>query len=121
MRNLHELDQFRVCSTDVVAYFGGIGDHETGLFFIPSPVDGKPLKVLAASGDGWEHVSVSRQKRCPSWPEMDAVKRLFFRDDEVCMQLHVATSDYISVHPYCLHLWRPIVDQIPLPPKGMVG
>lgn len=37
------------------------------------------------------------------------------------MQLHVDVSDHISVHPNCLHIWRPTDVAIPLPPKIMVG
>lgn len=52
------------------------------------------LLVIASSGDPavpWEHVSVSVSgaRRCPTWEEMDAVKRLFWADDETVMQLHV--------------------------------
>jgi len=65
------------------------------------------MRVMASAGMGWDHVSISRQNRCPNWPEMEHIKRLFFRDDETAMQLHVPPSDHISIHPYCLHLWRP--------------
>lgn len=121
MRNLHELDHVRDRSADVIAFFGSVGDHETGAFWIRSPIDRVPMRVLASAGEGWDHVSVSRHNRCPNWPEMEHVKRLFFRPDEVCMQLHVAVEDHISIHPNCLHIWRPHAASIPLPPKWMVG
>lgn len=121
MRNLHLLDDYRDCSRAVLDFYGSTGDHETGVFVIPSPIDKAPLRVIATVGDGWDHVSVSRSNRCPNWPEMDFIKRLFFRNREVAMQLHVAVSDHISVHPYCLHLWRPLDGGIPLPPKSMVA
>jgi hypothetical protein len=38
---------------------------------------------------------------------MDAIKRLFFHDTETVMQLHVARTSHINLHPFCLHLWRP--------------
>jgi hypothetical protein len=69
----------------------------------------------------WDHVSVSLPRRCPNWPEMEFVKRLFFRDDEAAMQLHPPLSDYVSCHPYCLHIWRPTEAAIPLPPSSFVG
>lgn len=65
------------------------------------------LNCQVASGMGWDHVSVSLPFRCPTWEEMDFVKDLFFNPDEVVMQLHVAKTDHINRHPYCLHLWRP--------------
>jgi hypothetical protein len=65
------------------------------------------MKVIISNGGGWDHVSVSLENRCPTWKEMCAVKDLFFKDDEVAMQLHVAKADHINHHPFCLHLWRP--------------
>jgi hypothetical protein len=78
------------------------------------------LVIIAASGGGWDHVSVSTQTRCPTWEEMEFVKRMFFKDDEVAMQLHVPPLYHISIHPYALHLWRPHNTDIPLPPRIMV-
>lgn len=51
---------------------------------------------------------------------MCAVKDMFFKPEETVMQLHPAKSDYINVHPYCLYLWRPHDNAIPLPPKIFV-
>lgn len=65
------------------------------------------LRVIASAGQGWDHVSVSLPNRCPTWEEMDTVKNLFFKEDEVVMQLHVNGKAKVNLHPYCLHLWRP--------------
>lgn len=92
-----------------------------GAFKVASPIDGAPMSVLAVSGEGWDHVSVSRPKRCPNWPEMAHVKRLFFWDEETVMELHVPPEDHVNLHPTCLHLWRPLEGQIPRPPSWMVG
>lgn len=78
------------------------------------------LKVIASFGEGWDHVSVSTERRCPTWEELEHVKRLFFKDDETAMQLHLPPSDHINIHPYVLHLWRPQKADIPLPPKDFV-
>jgi len=78
------------------------------------------LKVIASWGMGWDHVSVSLSHRTPTWAEMERVKRIFFKPDEVAMQLHVAESDHINLHPYALHLWRSQNESIPLPPKELV-
>ena len=53
---------------------------------------------------------------------MEYVAKLFFRDDEVAMQLHVPAKDHINNHPFVLHWWRPHskLKRIPLPPKGYV-
>lgn len=79
------------------------------------------LRVIASSGEGWDHVSVSLPGRCPNWPEMEYVKRLFFKDSEAAMQLHVPPDDHINCHPNCLHLWRPLKGEIPRPPAILVG
>lgn len=121
MRNLNQLNQYRLKTNRVLGYYGNLGDHTCGVFEVPSPIDYKPLHIVASAGEGWDHVSVSRPNRCPNWPEMDYVKRTFFEADEVVMQLHVAEDRHISVHPYCLHLWRPHDLAIPLPPADMVG
>lgn len=121
MRNLNLLNAYRMTSPEIIAHWGWAGDHTCGGFFLPSPIDKAPLKVIASSGEGWDHVSVSRENRCPNWPEMSYIHRLFFREDETAMQLHVPESDHINCHPYCLHLWRPHKAEIPRPPASMVG
>jgi hypothetical protein len=92
----------------------------------PDPAEGGcfllgKLHIIASWGGGWDHVSVSLHDRCPTWDEMERVKRAFFLDGETAMQLHVPVKDHINVHPYCLHLWRPHEGSIPLPPKWMVA
>lgn len=81
----------------------------------------RTLAIIFSCNEGWEHVSVSLPNRCPTWAEMCLVKDLFWEDDEAVMQLHPAKADYVNCHPWCLHLWRPLVGQIPLPPKELVG
>ena len=121
MKNLRALDMYRDSSPDVVALYGSDGDETCGVFVVPSSLDGAPMRVVASSGLGWDHVSVSRRNRCPNWYELEAVKRLFFELDEVAMQLHVPATDHISLHPHCLHLWRPQNIAIPMPPAAMVA
>lgn len=72
---------------------------------------------------GWEHVSVTvrNQSRCPNWPEMCFVKSLFWDPEETVVQFHPPESQYVSNHPYCLHLWRNRHVEFPLPPPIMVG
>jgi hypothetical protein len=85
---------------------------------VPGPC-GRDLRVLCSEGDSeirWQHVSVSLPKRCPNWPEMCFIKDLFFAPGEVVMQLHPAKSNYVNVHEFCLHLWKPLDAEIPLPP-----
>jgi hypothetical protein len=90
-----------------------------GLFLLPSG-EGVMLSVVASDGLGWDHVSVSLPDRCPTWEEMEYVRKLFFRGDEWVMQLHAPTEKNINFHPHCLHLWRPQQAAIPIPPSTMV-
>ena len=79
------------------------------------------LHIVASNGAGWEHVSVSRRDRCPTWDEMCKVKALFWCPDEVVIQYHPAEKVYVNRHRFCLHLWRPVGIDIPTPPTVLVG
>jgi hypothetical protein len=121
MRNLNTLNRYRRIDSHVMEMWGWAGDGTAGMFMIPSQIDQKPIAVVASSGEGWDHVSVSRPTRCPNWPEMEHIASLFFKDDETAMQLHVPASDHVNNHPYCLHWWRPHNGAIPRPDSIMVG
>lgn len=107
------------------------GSHATrtgddfGAFTLRGPC-GIDLFVIASPGDAnveipWEHVSVSTRTRCPNWPEMCFIKSLFWDDEETVVQFHPPKSQYINQHPYCLHLWKPLMQDIPLPPRIAIG
>ena len=100
---------------------GGEPDDDGGRWVLSSADDGGALRVLASNGGGWDHVSVSRADRIPTWDEMEQVKRAFFRDNETAFQLHVPPSDHINRHEFCLHLWRPQKGAIPRPPANMIA
>ena len=121
MYNLNRLNKYRLRTQRIKEFFGSYGDDTCGIFSIPSPIDKAQLKVIAASSDGWDHVSVSRKNRCPNWPEMDRVKRLFFHPKETVVQFHVPDEEHISFHPFTLHLWRSWTQEYHLPPPEWVG
>lgn len=79
------------------------------------------LNFIMSWGAGWEHCSVSMPTRCPSWEQMCSIKELFWNDDECCVEYHPAKDDYVNNHPYCLHIWKPIKEDLPKPPSIMVG
>jgi hypothetical protein len=121
MKDLRTLDNNRLIRFER-EYYGGYGGSDAGVFCFTSPCDRRTeLRVIASNGEGWDHVSVSTARRCPNWEEMEHIKRIFFKRDEAAMQLHVPENDHISHHPYTLHIWRPHVGAIPLPPAIMVG
>jgi len=77
---------------------------------------------VASDGAGWEHVSVTiDRKRCPGWETMCFVKKTFWGKEDIVIQFHPSESQYINVHPYCLHLWRPLNQQIISPPTELIG
>jgi len=78
------------------------------------------MKVVLSNGYGWDHVSVSMHTRIPMYEEMEFVRGICFKDDELVLQLSVPRSDHINLHPNCLHMWRPQHVEIPLPPTWMV-
>ena len=92
-----------------------------GAFIVQLKALRQRVMVIASDEGGWEHVSVSREDRTPTWAEMCEVKDLFFGPDEWVMQYHPAAADYVNFHPYCLHLWRPVGIAMPTPPAWMVG
>lgn len=97
--------------------FGNFGAFEI-------PFESRDLAVVASAGMppyNWEHVSVSLENRCPNWREMCFIKNLFWDDEDVVIQYHPKKSDYVNVHNYCLHLWRPTKEKLPIPPKELVG
>ena len=108
-------DQYR---TQIPGY--PAGDDQNGAFIVKLR-HGQNVRVIASSGMGWEHVSVSRHDRCPTWDEMCQVKALFWSDDDCVIQYHPPASDYVNNHPNCLHLWRPIGVELPVPPSILVG
>ncbi len=122
MKISSELDQWRIGQG--TAWASSPGD-DFGAFLMPGPC-GRSLKVIASPGDAhedipWEHVSVSTLKSTPNWLEMCFIKDLFWDAEEAVMQLHPPRSTWINNHPYCLHLWRPLKTEIPLPPEIAVG
>lgn len=114
----HHLDQWRVASSPRGADYGA--------FFVPHLPTNVTLRIIAVGGDPvlgvhWEHVSVSLERRCPNWHEMEFACRLFWHEEECVMQLHPPRSEWVNHHPFCLHMWKPLGVQIPRPPMHLVG
>lgn len=110
-----------------------------GAFTVKCP-GRRQLLILASPGDPgvwpfpgppWEHVSVSildteagnrgRTDTTPTWEEMSWVKWLFWGPGECVVQFHPPESEYVNYHAGCLHLWKPVGVDIPLPPAAAVG
>lgn len=98
-------------------------DGNNGVFIIKTMKLPLIMTCIASDEMGWEHVSVSTHKRCPTWEEMCFIKDLFWGEEDLVMQLHPPKSEYVNNHPYCLHLWRKAGtnDYCEKPPSIMVG
>ena len=115
MKGFHaskQLDRHRVLHP-----CGEMGDAQNGAFDI-RPMG---LHLLISNGEGWEHASVSRRGRMPTYDDLCWVKNQLWDDDQTVMQLHVPKADHVNCHKYCLHLWRPTDQEIPRPPSIFVG
>jgi len=56
----------------------------------------------------YQHLSVSRKERYPSWDEIVLFRSLFFEDDDEIVQVIPKESDYVNVHDNCFHMWLDI-------------
>ena len=149
MRDINKdtaLNRFRIrsgpyASIDEVGNFGMFcipHPKQTSTYFIvlcSDSITEEEAKEMGVDDNLWEHVSVhvkysprrgskrtgKVKSRCPTWIEMDYIKRLFFEEDEVCFQLHVPHDQHINCHPYTLHIWRHETIPCPTPPPELVG
>jgi hypothetical protein len=85
-----------------------------GFFVIPGPKE-VWLRVMASSDEDWEHVSVTLGHRAPKMKEMWFIKDLFWDPRETVVQLYPVHGHWITNDPYCLHLWRPLRESVPMP------
>lgn len=106
--------------------FGSPRGSPYGAFVVHGPC-GRQLNIIASDGldppplGGWEHVSVFIEgKNPPNWTEMCWVKDHFWQDEETVLQFHPKKSEYKNLHPNCLHLWRNVGLNHPLPPTMLV-
>jgi len=77
---------------------------------------GLQVRCIASDGKGWEHVSISlNRNKNPSWRIMSIVKDMFWGEEDCVIQYHPPKSMYVNMHPYCLHLWRSVDKEIPIP------
>lgn len=108
-------------------------DGNNGVFIIPHK--GSRLYCIASDGAGWEHVSVTVRRgnaaaarqhtynstRMPKWHEMCVVKNAFWGEEDTVLQYHPPKAAYVNCHPTCLHLWRPVGVEVPVPHPLLVG
>ena len=78
--------------------------------------------IIWSWGLGWEHVSVCPiNGKMPTWDDMCFIKDMFFEDEDCVVQYHPPKSEYVNNVPNCLHLWKPIGQEMPMPPSILTG
>lgn len=77
------------------------------------------LKVISSveqiDDDIWQHVSMSRKSRVPSYVDMVAVKHLFMGDEVHAYQVFPPKKEHVNIHTYCLHLFGLVNGERALP------
>jgi hypothetical protein len=61
--------------------------------------------ALYDDGRWWHHISLSRDKRLPTYDELTEVKRLFLGEQAWAVQLFPPSSEHVNIMRYCLHLF----------------
>lgn len=116
MRDLTELDDYRVKGDWVRQRHGSFGDGTWGVFVVPSPSDAEALRVVAATLKDWDRVSVAHRKRAPNAAEMGKVRDMFFGPGEVVVQFHHPGGRDAGEPGNILHLWRVRSAKVAFPP-----
>lgn len=99
-----------------------LDEYQDGIMGIwTDPLTAKRYTYVFSWGEGWEHLSVSTPSKTPTWDIMCRFKNMFWNEDETCIEYHPAKEDYVNMHPYCLHIWKPIGIELPKPPTILVG
>lgn len=65
-----------------------------------------------ADGRKWLHVSLAYQSRLPNWSEIKKVKKMFLGAEAKAIQVFPPESEYVNCHPYVLHLWQCLSEDI---------
>lgn len=64
------------------------------------------VSVQSTAGHGWLHVSVAHTDRMPTYSLVAKVRRAFFLDEALVVQVSPPVAEHVDIHPYMLHLWQ---------------
>ncbi|MCD8322376.1 MAG: hypothetical protein LUC89_05770 [Oscillospiraceae bacterium] len=119
MRNLNELDQYRIKGFPL----NNGNSPIQGAFHIQTK--GRAFAVIASidrqmDGSPVEHISISHrnEKIYPTWDELCEIKDIFFLPEEACVQFFPRKSEYVNIKGNCFHLWRPVNDMLDMRPEA---
>lgn len=58
-----------------------------------------------ADGRVWAHLSTAFPSRLPTWGDLRKAKDLFLGEEARAIQVLPPKSEWVNIHPYCLHLF----------------
>lgn len=91
---------------------GSAYQHINGLMVISS-------WAVEDDGKKWQHVSMSRKSRLPSYDDIQMVKEHFIGDDSKALMVFPSKDKHVNIHKFCLHLWHCLEgDAVPEFSKG---
>lgn len=101
--------------------------ENNGGFVVRHPIEKHlDMQIIASDQGGWDHVSAlirnrqNRATRMPFWVEMCIIKDLFWLPTECAIQYHPPSQNYINDNNNVLHIWKPQLVEIPMPPMVFV-
>lgn len=54
----------------------------------------------------WLHISLAHKRRLPTYSELKEAKLIFIGEDKLAIQVFPPRNEFVSFHPFCLHLWH---------------
>ena len=78
-----------------------------GAGYLHKSGDMSVIESIAIELDGkrWQHLSVSRRDRLPSYEELAFVKRCWIGKDKYAYFVFPPEAKHINIDKFCLHLW----------------
>ena len=82
--------------------------------------NGRRLSVIVSAatemdGKKWLHVSCAHPDRLPSWETLKEIKDIWIGRNRQAIQVLPSEMKWISIHPFCLHLFCCLDEPEPLP------
>lgn len=76
------------------------------------------LSVIASvaiydDGREWLHVSFSRERKIPTYADLQFVKREFIGNEKKAIMIFPEQENYVNIHKNCLHLWYSAENPLP--------
>ena len=66
----------------------------------------KKCVIIVSIDAGKWHLSISHKKRLPTYEELKESRYRFIPDNCYMAQIFPPKSEFVNVHPFCLHLFE---------------